>query len=69
MSKLRAAHAMISKQAETIAIQQTAIESAHETKAATDAAQLRAEDESEREGVFLASLTMWFLRLVGSLKS
>jgi len=46
MSKLRAAHAIISQQAATIAIQQTAIESANETKAATVAALLRAEDET-----------------------
>jgi len=46
-SKLNAAHAIISQQAETIAIQQMAIEMAHETKAATDAALVRAEDELE----------------------
>ena len=49
MSKLNAAHAIISQQAETIAIQQTAIENAHETrtKVATDATLVRAEDETE----------------------
>jgi len=47
MSKLRAAHDIISQQAATIAIQQTAIGSAHETKAATEAALLRAVDETE----------------------
>jgi len=47
MSKLRAAHDIISQQAATIVIQQTAIESAHETKAATEAALLRAVDETE----------------------
>jgi len=47
MSKLRAAHDIISQQTATIAIQQTAIESAHETKTATEAALLRAVDETE----------------------
>jgi len=47
MSQLRAAHAIISQQDATIAIQQTAIESAHQTKAATEAALLRAADETE----------------------
>ena len=47
MSKLRAAHDIISQQVATIAIQQTAIESAHETKATTEAALLRAVDETE----------------------
>ena len=47
MSKLGAAHGIISQQAATISIQQTAIESAHETKAATEAALLRAVDETE----------------------
>jgi hypothetical protein len=47
MSKLRAAHDIISQQVATIAIQQTAIASAHETKATTEAALLRAVDETE----------------------
>ena len=47
MNKLRAAHDIISQQAATIAIQHTAIESAHETKAASEAALLRAIDETE----------------------
>jgi hypothetical protein len=47
MSKLRAAHDIISQQAATIAIQQTAIQSAHDTKTTTEAALLRAVDETE----------------------
>ena len=47
MSKLRAAHDIISQQAATIAKQQTAIQSAHDTKTTTAAALLRAVDETE----------------------
>jgi len=47
MGKLNAAHAIISQQAETIAIQQTVIENAHEIKATADEALACAEDETE----------------------
>jgi hypothetical protein len=47
MSKLRAAHDIISQQAATIAIQHTAIQSAHDTKTTAEAALLRAVDETE----------------------
>jgi hypothetical protein len=47
MSKLNLALAIISQQAETIAIQQTVIENAHQIKATADEALACAEDETE----------------------
>ena len=47
MNKPNAPHAIISQQAETIAIQQTAIENAHQTKAARETALARAKNETE----------------------
>jgi len=47
IGKLNTEHSIISQQAETMAIQQTEIETAHKTEADAEAALARAEDETE----------------------